>query len=474
MVLAIAVLGAFMAFVDATIVNIAVPNIAHRFSSSLTSVSWVLNAYNIVLAAFLVGGGQLADLFGRRRVFSLGLVTFTLASALCAVSPSLSVLVAARVLQAAGSAILVPSSLAIALHAHDEHRRTQTAALWAAVAALAAGIGPPLGGVLITASNWRLVFLINIPVGLIALALAQRVLVESRAHGPRRVPDLVGAVVLAAAIASFVLAVVKGQEWGWGNGRIVSSFLVALLLGVYFALRSRHQSAPIFDPSLLRVRLFAVSNGVTMVSAVGFYAYTLCNVLFLTGVWHYSILKAGLALTPGPVTAMAVAAPASKLIDRVDSRAIVVPGSLIWAAGLIYFASKLGVKPDFLGEWLPGMLVLGVGAGLGLPTVSGIAVRSVPGSRFAVATSLNSVARQLGAALGVAILIAIIGNPRPQQALRAFEHGWLFASGCFLVAALAATMLVARPTSADDTTLAGGLAPSVTPAECDPECDRVR
>ena len=188
-VLAVAVLGSFMAFVDATIVNIAVPNIAHEFSGSrLSSVSWVLNAYNIVFAAFLVGGGQLADLLGRRRVFSVGLVTFTLGSALCAVSPSLSLLVAARVLQAAGSAMLVPSSLAIVLEAHAARQRMHAVALWSAVAALAAGIGPPLGGLLITASNWRLVFLVNIPVGVVAFVLARRVLVESRAPGRRRSP----------------------------------------------------------------------------------------------------------------------------------------------------------------------------------------------------------------------------------------------------------------------------------------------
>jgi EmrB/QacA subfamily drug resistance transporter len=443
LVLAVAVLGTFMAFVDATIVNIAVPSIAHEFSGArLSSVSWVLNAYNIVFAAFLVGGGQLADLLGRRRVFSFALVAFTLGSALCAAAPSLNLLVAARVLQAAGSAMLVPSSLAIVLEAHVESDRMHAVALWAAVAALAAGIGPPLGGLLITASSWRLVFLVNVPVGALAVVLARRVLVESRAPGRRRIPDLLGAVVLALSTASLVLGVVKGQEWGWASARVVGSFLLALLLGVYFTLRTSRQRAPVIDLSLLRIRAFALSNGVTIVMASGFYAYTLCNVLFLTRLWHYSILTAGLALTPGPFTAMAVAVPASRLVARVGHRAVVVPGALTWAAGMAYFASTLGVKPDFLGEWLPGLLILGVGAGLTFPTLSGAAVGSVPGPRFAVASSLNSVSRQLGAALGVAVLIAIIGTPTPRQALHAFEHGWLFAGGCFLAGALACLTLV--------------------------------
>jgi NTE family protein len=444
-VLAVAVLGTFMAFVDATIVNIAVPNIAQEFSAkNLSSVSWVLNAYNIVFAAFLVGGGQLADLLGRRRVFTLALVLFTVASALCAVAPSLNLLIAARAIQAAGAAMLVPSSLAIVLEAHEERERMHAVALWSAVAALAAGIGPPLGGLLITTSNWRLVFLVNIPVGLVAVALAGRVLVESRAPGRRRVPDLLGGVVLALAIASLVLAVVKGQEWGWTSGRVIGSFVAALLLGVYFVVRSSRHRTPVIDLSLLRIRAFALSNGVTIVMASGFYAYTLCNVLFLTSVWRYSILTAGLALTPGPFTAIAVAGPASRLVERFGHRLVVVPGAIIWAGGMLFFATQLGVTPDFLGEWLPGMLILGLGAGLTFPTLSGAAVGSVPGPRFAVATALNSVSRQLGAALGVAVLIAILGTPSPAQALHAFQHGWLFAGACFLVGAFVCIGLVVK------------------------------
>jgi NTE family protein len=453
-VLAVAVLGCFMAFVDATIVNIAVPDIARHFSATgLSSVSWVLNAYNIVFAAFLVGGGQLADLLGRRRVFCSAVLLFTLASALCALSSSLSMLIAARAIQAAGAAALVPSSLAIVLEAHDARERMHAVALWSAVAALAAGIGPPLGGLLITASSWRLVFLVNIPVGLVAFLLAGRVLVESRAPGRRYMPDVRGGVVLALAIASLVLAVVKGQEWGWGNGRVLGAFVAAALLVVYFVVRSSRQRTPVVDLSMLRIRAFALSNGATVVMASGFYAYTLCNVLFLTIAWRYSILDAGLALTPGPFVAIAVAPRASRLVERVGHRRVVVPGALVWAAGMVYFATQLGMRPDFLGEWLPGMVVLGIGAGLTFPTLSGAAVGSVPGPRFAVATSLNSVARQVGAALGVAILTAILGNPSRVGALRAFEHGWLFAGTCFLIGSLSCLgLVVTRPSTRETLT----------------------
>ncbi len=470
-VLAVAALGTFVAFVDATIVNIAIPNIHEDFAgSSLASVSWVLNAYNIVFAAFLVIGGQLADLLGRRRIFGLALILFTLASAACAAAPTLGLLVAARLLQAAGAAALVPSSLAIVLEAYPGGRRTHAVSLWAAIAALAAGIGPGLGGVLITASSWRLVFLVNIPVGIVAYVLAGRVLVESRAPGRRRVPDVGGAAVLALAIASLVLAIVKGQEWGWGSLRTVVAFAVAVLLGIYFVRRSSRQRVPVIDLTLMRIRAFSLSNAVTVVMAGGFYGYTLCNVLFLTTIWRYTILKAGLSMTPGPAVAIAVAAPASRAVGRWGHRAVAVPGALIWAAGVAFFATQLGLSPDFLGTWLPGMVILGIGAGLTFPTLSGAAVESVPGPRFAVATSLNAVARQIGAALGVAVLVAIVGSGAAPQvpkglpagllaaiehsalshALTRFQSGWFFACGCFLFGALACLALRLAPASAPE------------------------
>jgi EmrB/QacA subfamily drug resistance transporter len=448
-----------MAFVDATIVNVAIPSIGRAFpGEGLSNVSWVLNAYNVVFAAFLVGGGQLADLLGRRRIFVAALVVFTVASALCAVSSSLVMLVVARIVQAAGAAMLVPSSLALVLQAFEERERTHAVALWSAVAALAAGIGPPLGGLLITASSWRLVFLVNIPVGVVGVVLAQRVIVESRAPGRRRMPDLAGAVLLATGIASFVLAVVQGPEWGWSSAGVVSAFAASVALAAAFGIRSSRHRNPLIDLLLLRTRSFAVANGATIVMAAGFYAYTLCNVLFLTTVWRYSILSAGLALTPGPFTAIAVAAPSSRLAERYGARAVAVPGALVWAGGTVYFASVLGVQPHFLGEWLPGMIILGIGAGLTFPTLSGAAVESVPGPRFAMASALNSVARQIGAAVGVATLVAILHNPRPLEALKAFDRGWFFAAGCFLAGGAGCLALARRRATATDASDAVGIA----------------
>ncbi len=443
-VLAIASLGAAVAFVDATIVNIAFPSIEKSFSGvSISSLSWVLNAYNIVFAAFLVAAGRIADLLGRRRIFVFGLELFTAASVLCAAAPSAGTLVAFRIVQALGAALLVPASLALVLNAFPPERRAHGVALLSAVAAAAAGLGPSLGGILVSAANWRLVFLVNLPIGVVAVVLARRQLIESRAPGRRRMPDMVGALLFALAIASLVLGVVKGSEWGWGSPRVLVAFAAAVVLGAIFVWRCRWHRSPIIDLGLLRNRTFSAANGMTIIAAAGFYGYTLANVLFLTGVWRYSALQAGLALTPGPFVAAAVAGPTSRIAQRIGPRPVLVAGGLIWGGAVMWLVERVGVEPDFLGEWLPGIVLLGIGAGTLFPNLSGVAVASAPGEGFATATGLNSVARQVGAALGVAVIVAIIGTPSPLQALHAFDNAWRFAAACLFAAGIG-SLLVGR------------------------------
>src|SRR5215208_1564507 len=439
-----------MAFLDATIVNVAFPDIRLSFpDTGLDGLSWILNAYNIVFAAFLVPAGRIADLVGRKKLFQTGVVVFTIASLLCAVAPSVGTLVAARILQALGAAIVVPASLAIVLEAFPDEERAHGVALWSATAALAAGIGPSLGGALVELDSWRLVFLVNLPVGAVAVAVAGRTLVESRAPGRRRIPDLPGALLLAAATAILTLGIVKGSDWGWASVRVLGSFAGAGVLAGLFVWRCTWHRAPILDLGLLRIRALSVANGLTFAGAAGFYAYVLCNVLFLTSVWRYSVLDAGLALTPGPFVAAAIANPAGRLAERVGPRVVMFAGGLIWAAGVAYMALRVGTRPQFVSEWLPGMLILGVGAGIVFPVVGATAVAPAPSGRFATATGLNSIARQLGAAFGVALLVAIVGTPSPADLAEAFDRGWIFATGCFLLVAVGALGLGRVQAAAD-------------------------
>src|SRR3954451_20453171 len=434
-VLAVASLGVFVAFVDATIVNIAFPDIARSFPTvALSSLSWVLNAYNIIFAAFLVAAGRFADLLGRRRVFTLGLAVFTLSSALCAIAPSAGALVAFRIVQALGAALLVPSSLGLILEAFPTERRAHAVALQTAVAALAAGVGPSIGGLLVSLASWRLVFLVNVPIGIAAVVLVRRHIVESRAPGRRRLPDLPGALIFAVAIATLVLGVVKGQEWGWDSARVLGCFAVAALLGAVFIRRCTWHREPLLDLSLLRIRTFSVANAMSVAAAAGFFGYTLCNVLFLTSVWGYSILHAGLALTPGPFVAAAVAGPASRVAERFGARPVLVVGGAVWGGAVLWLVTQVGPTPAFTSEWLPGMVLLGIGAGTLFPNLSATAIGAGPGERFATATGINSGARKGGAALGVATVVAIIGPPAPAEAPAAFDDAWTFCAVCLLAA----------------------------------------
>ena len=439
-VLLIASLGVFMAFLDATIVTIAVPDIARSFpDAGIDDLSWVLNAYNIVFAALLVAAGRAADLLGRKRISELGLVVFTAASAACAMAPSAELLVAARIVQAIGAAIIVPASLALVMHAFPARERTHAVALWAANAALAAGLGPSVGGVLVDVAGWRAAFLVNIPIGVAAIVLTRRTLVESRAPGKRTLPDLGGALMLGGAVAALVLGVVKGPDWGWDDPRVIGAGLVAVALATLFVRRSAQHPAPLLDGALLRIRSLSVANGLMVLAAAAYFGVILNNVLFLTTVWGWSILDAGLAMTHGPIVAAIVAGPVGRLAARVDARLLILTGGTVWAAGIAGYLVLAGTEPDFFGGWLPATIVAGIGAGISFPTISSVAVAGAPGERFATATAITGVARQIGAAIGVAVLIAVIGTPA--TALDDFQRGWVLATGIFLTLALCAPAL---------------------------------
>jgi NTE family protein len=462
-VLAIASLGGAVAFIDATIVNIAFPDIARSFpGTSISTLSWVLNGYNIVFAAFLVAAAGIADSLGRRRVFVSGLTLFTAASLLCAIASSAGALIAFRLVQALGAALLVPSALALVLNAFPPARRAHGVALLSAVGAGAAGLGPSLGGLLVTAVNWRLVFLVNVPIGVAAALLARRRLAESRAPGRRRIPDLPGTLLFAAATGALVLGIVKGQEWGWASTRIIGCLAATLVFGAVVVWRCTWHRSPIVDLSLLKIRTFSVANAMTVIGAAGFYGYTLTNVLFLTGQWRYSVLQAGLALTAGPVVAVVVAGPASRLAQRIGPRPVLVAGGLFWGGAVLWFVERVGLTPDFTGAWLPGMVLLGIGAGAVFPTLSGTAVAAAPGQRFATATGMNSVARQIGAALGVAIVVAIIGTPAQATAYPALAQAWTFGAVCLFVAGLGCLFIGHVKTS--QAPAAGRAAPAVRTA----------
>lgn len=450
-VLLIAAFGAFLAFLDSTIVNVAFPSIRASFPHSPTStMSWVLNAYNIVFGAFLVASGRIADLLGRRRIFASGIALFTVSSVACAVAATPLQLILFRITQGFGAALLVPASLALVVEAFPAERVTHAVTLWGAAAALAAGLGPPIGGALVTSSSWRLAFLVNLPVGITAWVVARRGLVESRAPGRRQVPDLRGAILLAAGLSLLTLAVVKGQDWGWSSALVVGLFCAGVALLAGFASSNRVHPSPILDPYLLRQRRFSVASVLMLVAGAGFYAYTLNHILWLHYVWHYSLFEAGLAVSPGAIVAALVSRPLGGLAHRRGYRPVILGGAALWAVALGYlYARRVGVTPDFLGVWLPAQIVSGIGVGAALPLLTSAAVAGVPGGRFATASAAASASRQLGAVIGISILVVIFGNHQGSALVQALRHGWDFSAICFGVVAVGALLLGPDPEDGD-------------------------
>jgi EmrB/QacA subfamily drug resistance transporter len=466
--IAIACAGAFVVFLDTTIVNIAFPDIAASFpGKGRDLLSWVLDGYFVVIAALLVPAGGLADRFGHRRVFLLGIASFTLASLLCALAPSLELLIAFRVIQGVGAALVAPSSLAIVLDRFPVQRRAAGVGLWGAAAAAAAAIGPTLGGALVDLSDWRLVFLVNLPLGA-AILLAGRRRLADQAQLDSRLPDLPGAALLASGLALITLAIVEGNDWGWAAAPTLACLAAGVGLLAAVVVRGFRHPRPIVEPELFADRAFALGNLGTLLFSAGFFSLILGNVLFLTGVWGYSVLHAGLATLPGPALTTVVSGPAGRLADRFGHRAVVVPGTLAFAAGVMVLRSA-GAEPDWVGLWLPGAALTGIGIGLAFPTLGSAAVRDVADDRFATASAVNAAFRQVGAVLGTAILVAIVGEPATlAAALSVSDDAYLFSALAALAAG--AAVLALRPLAgrAEEATAAAApevAATSLRPAE---------
>jgi NTE family protein len=437
----VAAAGALVAFLDVTIVSVAFPDIEEDFpEASRSSLSWVLSGYNIVFAALLVPAGRIADVVGRRRVFLGGLAAFTAASALCAAAPSAETLVAARILQAAAAAAIIPASLAFVLNEFPITERATAAGLWGAAAAVSAAIGPTLGGALVAAGSWRFVFLVNIPIGVAVLVYGARLLDEGRERG-RRLPDPLGVALLIGAAGLLTLGIVKGNDWGWDDPRVLGALAGAAILTPLLLARSRRHPSPVVELRLLRERSVAMGNAGTLLFAAGGFGIILNNVLFLTEVWAYSGVETGLALTPAPLAMAAAAGPAGRAADRYGQRAVAVPGALLFALGTLWLATQSGADPDFLGVWLPGVLLTGTGAGLAYPAFGSAAIAVLKNESFGVGSALNAMFRQIGAALGFALVVAVVGVPSAADAPAAFDAGWAVMGAAALASTVAAIAL---------------------------------
>ena len=440
-------LGTFMASLDLSIVNVAFPDIEATYpDASSASLSWILTAYSIVFGALLVVGGRTGDRLGRKRVFLGGIAVFLVGSLLCGIAPDVTTLVGARVLQGVGAAFLVPASVALLIGAYPAERRMQIVAQWGGIGALAVATGPSLGAAIVSVGGWRWAFFVNIPVGAFILLFGRRVLTESDGEQRTSRPDYLGVVLMCMALASLVLAISEGSTWGWTDARVLSAVAIGLVAGAVFVHRSRHHDDPVIDPALFQSRSFVLANSATVIYAVGFFAVLLGNILFLTGVWQYSIMTAGLAVTPGPVIVAVIAGPAGKLAGRIGFRPVLLFGASFFALGLGSYIALVSATPDYLGAWLPGTLLVGVGVGFTFPVLSGAAVASLPAARFAVGSAVNQTARQVGGAIGIAVLVALVGSQRQlSDPIVGFQQLWAFTAAAAVLAGVVGSF-IPRPT----------------------------
>jgi EmrB/QacA subfamily drug resistance transporter len=429
-VLIVVVAGVFMAGLDVFIVNIAFPQLHTDFpNTSLGSLSWVLNSYTIVFAAFLIAAGRWSDSFGRKRSYLLGTGVFVTASAACAIAPSIPFLVAARAVQGLGAALLMPASLGLLLPEFPPEKRHIPIGIWAAVGGIAAAAGPPLGGLLVQVS-WRWVFIVNVPVGLASLVAGWRILREVR-HPDAERPDFLGAGLLTAAMAALVVAIIQGSSWGWASARVLGLFaLAALLIGIVARRIAVHPS-PIVEPELLKVKAFSLATIASLLFFMAFAAMLLASVLFLTGVWHEPIVTAGLEIFPGPAMAAATAVPGARLGSRFGPGRVGAVGAVLFALGGVWWVTHLTDVPSYAADFLPGMMIGGVGVGLMIPSLTGAVAATLAPARLATGIAVQTTGRQIGSALGFAILVAVLGTPHSAGDFRA---AWEFMIAASLLA----------------------------------------
>ena len=440
-------LAVFMSSLDLFIVNLAFPYISRQYpGTSLSSLSWVLNAYTIVFAAVLVPAGRWADRIGRRRLFVGGLAVFSAGSVLCGLAPGVAALIAARVIQATGAGAMVPASLSLLLAAVPAPARAKAIGTWSALGALGAALGPVIGGSLVQI-NWRLVFWINVPVGLAAMVLAVKVVPESKDDAARGRPDLIGAGLLAAAVGLLAFALVEAPGWGWGSASFIGLLAASLACGTAMVYRSRRHHAPVIELELLRSRTFSGAFAASILYYAGFGAFVLSTVEFLTGVWHYSAVLAGLAIAPGPLMVLPfarIAAP--RLAARLGGPGrVAVLGCAVNAAAQLLWLSRIQAQPAYLTHLLPAQLLGGAGVGLTIPSLLGAGSTSLTPARFGTGSGILNTARQVGTVLGVAGLVAILSRVSRADPVAAYREGLVLIIGFFAAAGVvSAALLTAR------------------------------
>ena len=436
--------GLFMIMLDNTIVNVALPSIQSDLDIGISELEWVFNGYALTFGVLMLTGGKLADMLGRRRIFIVGLLIFTVASLFCGLATSAGWLIGARVLQGVGSALMNPATLSIVTATFPPRQRGMAIGIWAGVAAMALAIGPLAGGLITQHLGWNWIFFINVPVGILAIIVTRLVVDESRDTSADQRLDLPGLLSSGIGLFALTYGLIEANNYGWTSPRILSLFAVAVIGIVLFVLLELHQRSPMLDLSLFKNGTFAGSNSVMLLIGLAMFGVFFYNSLFIQNILGYSAVETGATFLPMTVLIILVAPLAGKYSDRVGSRWLMGGGMVLLAASLFIF-SRLDASSDFW-DILPGLIVGGFGMALVMTPTTSAAMGSVPVDKAGVGSAVLNSMRQVGGALGIAVIGAIIAQsvhstPGTPQSAAEFVTGYQNALTVAALIALAGAVL---------------------------------
>jgi EmrB/QacA subfamily drug resistance transporter len=398
--------GLFMIMLDNTIVNVALPAIEHSLHMSIASLEWIVTAYALTFAALLITGGKLGDMFGRRRMFIVGLVVFTLASLACGLAPSAGFLIGARAVQGIGAALMNPATLSIITATFPPKERGQAIGIWAGVSALALAIGPLLGGLIVDNINWHWIFYVNVPVGIVGIVVSYFFITESRDTTHEQSIDLPGLVTSGASLLALSYALIEGNRHGWTSPEILGLFAGAAVLLAAFILLEMRQRLPMLDLSLFKIGSFVGANLVAMLVSLGMFGVFFFISLYVQNVLGYSPTKAGAIFLPMTILIILVAPIAGKLSDRIGSRWLMGAGMTIVGVSLLLY-QRIGLHTGFW-SLLPQLMLGGLGMALTMSPMTSAAMSSVPVDKAGVGSGVLNSFRQMGGSLGIALMGAIL------------------------------------------------------------------
>ncbi len=450
--LVVAAAAMFVVSFVTTASNIAVPVLEKDFpDASLTTTSWVVSAFNVTQVTFMLLGGRLADRWGRRRIFVAGMAVFCLGAALSAVAPVIGLVIASRVVQAVGVAMVLPSSLAAVLPLFPQSRHASVVSLWAAMGVLGSAVAPTMAAGVLQIASWRWVFAAVIPFGLAALVAGRNRLDQGVLPTDPAPLDLLGAVAGTMAVGGAAVVVVQGRHWGWTSPAIAAVAVVAVVAGWGFVVRSLRHPEPLLDLGLLRVAPFRVVTAATGLVSVATSATWFMYPLFMTAVWGYSIFEVGLAISPGALAMIPVTVISGRLADRHGYRPLLVGGSTVALLAVVWLAWRLQPGASYAAAFLPGTCGIGLGMGLMMGPANSAALREISPTKLGAANAAFNTVRFLGSALGVAVAAAVIGASEGVARTAALERAFwvvaaLMAGGPLLLALRYRPTRPTRPT----------------------------